>query len=165
MNKKSARDILNELQMWHNKVVGVGLVLPDLTDILKALDNEEQQTRALRSERSKIQEEIDALKVSARQHKAEEQGCQDALRKAKIAVDKEQQSINRLQQDLRNLVKEMDERRNTEEARLRASLESIEVEHKARLGQVVANISTKQEEFARVQQAFESFKKEHGFSR
>lgn len=164
MNIKAARSALNELQSWRNKVIGVGLMLPDLTDLLKMLEDQDKQVQALRDERTRLESDTRSIKDLIQQAKSELRECQDAITATKADLAKERQSLDRLRRDLQGLVNEMDARRNEEEAKLRASLESIEVEHKSRLTQILDEISQKSDEFDKVRRAFDSFKREHGLA-
>lgn len=113
MDLKAARNALGELQAWRNKVIGMGLVLPDVTDVLKVLDDEERQTQALRDERGKLGQEIEALKEARRHHEIAEREKRGILQELDHNIEAEARRViktkaeQRLQEEILSTKKEV----------------------------------------------------------
>lgn len=154
MATKDLKSVLSELQTWRNQFLGLGLLMPDLTEFIGAIDNREATLSALDAQKVKLENQIVELQKST--IAAESNALAAKSRYDEVLLDTNQTiaSLNskrdQAQKDYDAKVKELDL-----DFKLKEEANAREV---ARLDVATAE---RQAAFDNVTEAFNKFRTEH----
>lgn len=154
MPTKDLKGVLSELQTWRNQFLGIGLLIPDLTEFIAAIDNREATISALDAQKASLENQIVELQKST--ITATARTSESEMRYAEVLQDTNQKmsalssALAQAQKDYDAKVKELDlDFKLKEEANARE------------VAQLDAAVAERRAAFDTVTEAFNKFRTEH----
>jgi len=152
MDTTKAREQLGKLNTWRQQILGLGIVPPDVSDLLAIVEDANGSVRKLIEEKARLAKEVadlDSTFVSAR-NKGEE-SIKTAHRDLKLSLENELENLR-----FNRNVERVNHKEFLDEADKVSKELSTQIEAK------VKQLKDVTDEFNKVSVAFTTFKKEHG---
>lgn len=105
LNKPELDKQLHQIQLWHNQIRGLGLMFPDVSELIKLVSDADGEVTALLAQRSTLQTETQGLRAELDAQRAKEQlEIEAALATIKSELGREIETLQHERNDLDNAV-------------------------------------------------------------